>query len=84
MHEAFRFGRHAHIRGERGRGPASVDGNLRPLIRESFGDGAAEAAGRAAHEGDATGQAEVHAQVLAGPRAGSIRTAQIFSSAIFA
>jgi len=55
---------------------ASVDRDLRPFAGERVGDGAANAPRPTAHQRDATLEAEVHAR--------SMRTAQIFSSAIFA
>jgi len=64
-----------HIGGERGI-LASVDRDLRPFCLQDVRDGAAEAASAATDQRDPALQAEVHAR--------SSRTAQTFSSAIFA
>src|SRR5205814_10443952 len=70
------FGRDADIRGKWRVGAAAVDRDLRAFFREHGGDRAADAAGSSADQSDPPLESEVHAR--------SRRTAQTFSSAIFA
>ena len=70
------LGRDADIRGKWRVGAAAVDRDLRAFFREHGGDGAADAAGSSADQSDPPLESEVHAR--------SRRTAQTFSSAIFA
>src|SRR5439155_10452128 len=70
------LGRDADIRGKWRVGAAAVDRDLRAFFREHGGDGAADAAGASADQSDPPLESEVHAR--------SRRTAQTFSSAIFA
>src|SRR5438132_902814 len=66
---------------------AAVHDHARAFLRQRLRDGAAEPLGAAAHQGDTAGEAEIHGAGIyrrAGTAAGSMRTAQHFSSAILA
>ena len=77
LHQSLRFFWNRHVRGEgRCLGIAAVHGDLRPFFSKQVRDRAADAARSAADERDSTLEAEIHAR--------SMRTAQTFSSAIFA
>src|SRR2546425_6264943 len=77
LYQSLCFLRNRHVRGEgRALWIAAVHGHLRPFFRKQVGDRAADAACATADERDSVLESEVHAR--------SRRTAQTFSSAIFA